>query len=433
MTSMLRSTHKMNSLRRSAFTLVELLVAMGIFVILASLAVTGYQSTYNMDQVGQAASTVRASLEGARSRAIKAKGRRGLRLLLDPQDRRIVTSLAYVSPPETVTGYLRLEFDNRQPADDPPPEDSPSFGRWRVFHDNGSINDENTVDSIPWRTLYEQAMLRPGCQVTFDIGADNVTAKLLHRSRYGGNATSDAWVIDVISGTVSSAPPPVGASPEQDRTGSQRLQGAYSDPDDQSGAVVIGLPTAVASIRIKYTLSLQPAIIEGTTPVALPTGTCIDLDGSRIPAKWRPGYTSQNPGVYSTPVAPDRAYGPLLNSALAPAEVGPIDIFFTSNGSLQNDLQLDAFLIFRIASREDLIAARQELTDPLESLGTDGNPVVVRDPERPAKLVTLSTKTGMMRVSNVSGEGDTNGKFNNELLDHTNAFRDSILGKEAKQ
>ncbi|HWL10753.1 MAG TPA: prepilin-type N-terminal cleavage/methylation domain-containing protein, partial [Planctomicrobium sp.] len=116
-------------MRRSAFTLVELLVAMGIFVILASLAVTGYQSTYNMDQVGQAASTVRASLEGARSRAIKAKGRRGLRLLLDPQDRRIVTSLAYVSPPETVTGYLRLEFDNRQPADDPPPEDSPSFGR----------------------------------------------------------------------------------------------------------------------------------------------------------------------------------------------------------------------------------------------------------------------------------------------------------------
>jgi len=88
---------------RGAFTLTELLVAMGIFVILATLTVGAFR-TNNQDRVGNAAGNFKNALEGARSRAINSGEVRGLRLLLDtnpdPDGRRICRSVIYVGAPD---------------------------------------------------------------------------------------------------------------------------------------------------------------------------------------------------------------------------------------------------------------------------------------------------------------------------------------------
>src|SRR5690606_11066850 len=80
---------------RPAFTLVELLVAMTIFSILAVMTLSALRSN-DSDRISAATGTLRNALEGARSRAIKSRQVRGLRLITDPNDSRIVTSLIYV-------------------------------------------------------------------------------------------------------------------------------------------------------------------------------------------------------------------------------------------------------------------------------------------------------------------------------------------------
>jgi len=397
---------------RSAFTLVELLVAMGIFVILASLTVGGFRSAYDSDRVGEAASTLRAGIEGARSRAIKSKEKRGLRLLLDPQDNRMVTSIVYVGEPEVVEGYLRVEYDNRES-----PEPGPAGQLWRVF----AVPDPDApMESYQlWKPLFERGLLRlssPQCTVEFA----GKRYQLVRRSTQGSLPDDYAWIID--SGFVNSTPAP-DESPEyvddDDDLGGYRPNNA--DPQETSGSgSPIGLPRAVVSMPMKYKLHLLPAVLEGTNPVALPRNTCIDLDGSKIPEAWRPGSTGRN-------------YGPIAGS-----EVLPMDILFTPRGQLDRTLVAEGFLHFRLADRNDVMAART--TSPASAFlpNTGASPIVVKNPEHPGKLVSLVTRTGVLRISNVFGEGSTSSPpdYNNQLFDLTageRPFDYAIYGREAKR
>lgn len=91
--------------RRDGFTLVELLVAITIFVILATLAIGAYQGNQS-DRVGASSATFKNALEGARSRAIAAGEPRGLRLLVDRNDGRICTSVTYIGSNGFLEGTL---------------------------------------------------------------------------------------------------------------------------------------------------------------------------------------------------------------------------------------------------------------------------------------------------------------------------------------
>lgn len=418
---------RIRSSSRRAFTLVELLIAMAIFVILATLAIGGFRVAYDADRVGEAATVVRGGLEGARSRAIKSGQVRGVRLLLDPQDNRIVTSIVYVGEPEVIEGYCRVEFDNG--LDGTPAE---SRQKWRVF----PVSDPDTGNppDISWNALYRRGLLRSQCKIELYGRSYTLWDQIEKQAREfdGAPPYDDAWTLS--------------ESPEDDSSHlfpGAGLAEAGEAPENYDGTILSkrppnadtsernvtdsphGLRRAVASKPMKYKLHLLPAVLEGASPVALPRNTCIDLDGSYLPKGWRPGSVN-------------RAYGRVAGN-----EVLPIDILFTPRGNVSRDLVGNGFLIFRIANRNDVDAARINL-----GLNSSTDPRVIANPEYSARFVTLVTQTGMTHISPVKGElagEEFNGQKNSRYFTDTfsasssdpfynvNPFRDAILGREAVQ
>lgn len=107
-----------------------------------------------------------------------------------------------------------------------------------------------------------------------------------------------------------------------------------------------------------------------------------------------------------------------------------MDIMFNKRGVVTNDYITEGFFHFRVADRNDVLAARNNI--PALANPTS-YPVVVKDPEHPAKVVTLQTHTGMLRITNVHNEESTGSPpvYNTAILSDK-PFRNGILGKEAK-
>jgi prepilin-type N-terminal cleavage/methylation domain len=374
------------------FTLVELLVAMSIIIILSAVAITGFRSAYEADRVKEAASVLRGAIEGARSRAIRAGDNRGIRLLLDPDDNRMVTSIVYIAPTEQITGYLRYEYDSTDLIG------LESKGKWRVFDVTEFVDPTNYVN---WRQLYRMGLLRPQCEIQFNGQVYRLESPVPLRP--GPQAEDDAWTISAGSELGDGSVPPLPV--DLDTTEPGAGIGLHNSMD------IINSPRA--SLPVPYTLTLLPSILEGASPVSLPARTCIDLDGSQVPKRWRPLTTGQ-------------PYGPRANNG----EVWPMDIMFNKRGVVTNDYITEGFFHFRVADRNDVLAARNNI--PALANPTS-YPVVVKDPEHPAKVVTLQTHTGMLRITNVHNEESTGSPpvYNTAILSDK-PFRNGILGKEAK-
>lgn len=88
---------------RRGFTLVELLVVIGILVLLTTMIVWGVANTRSTDKARSAARTAQSAFLGARDRAVHAKEMRGLRLLRDPNNFTIVNGFQYVRPLPVLT------------------------------------------------------------------------------------------------------------------------------------------------------------------------------------------------------------------------------------------------------------------------------------------------------------------------------------------
>lgn len=96
---------------RSGFSLVELLVSITIFVILATIALSAFRDSKH-DKVAAASRQISAAIGGARSRASKAVEPRGLRLLRDKLDYRLISGLQYVGQSQLFGGgTLRVQID----------------------------------------------------------------------------------------------------------------------------------------------------------------------------------------------------------------------------------------------------------------------------------------------------------------------------------
>jgi prepilin-type N-terminal cleavage/methylation domain-containing protein len=245
--------------RRSGFTLVELLVAMTIFVILAALTVAGFRTT-GTDRIGAASGTVRNALDGARSRAIRAGEPRGLRLIRDPNDPRIITSMVYIGQPDFDEGIGRIVFEG-------------GIDRW-VFRN----------ESDHWPALAARDLL-------YEVSPNHPNPTRRHpRNRIEIPAGSGNWfVIDQY--------PRIDANgdPSARRV---RLVGHY-EPSIFGGG---GLEPVPNGVTIRYRLELAPTPLPGSDPILLPAQTCIDLDGSAVP--WR-----NNSGNYPEPNL-DIMFGP---------------------------------------------------------------------------------------------------------------------------
>ncbi|WP_437225250.1 pilus assembly FimT family protein [Planctomicrobium sp. SH661] len=397
---MIRSPKQIRN-QRTGFTLVELLVAMTIFAILATLTISAWRGT-DADRVSNAAAVFKNALEGAKSRAIKSGESRGLRLNLDPNDNTIVTSVVYVDGGRFESGKLYLEYDNRVAGDD---GYQPSrAGKWRA----------SSTDTALWSNFSSRGLIGPGTLIEIPSGSGNWLRLTSDNEPIGGRTW---WILD---GSIAGLADTAGSPPGYARVGYTLGTKSSSEGEDGGSPIksTFGLPTANAT-EVDYRMQLMPALLAGGEPISLPLNTCIDLVGSKIPLSWLP-----NSSISKT------AYGPTT---------GFMDILFTPRGTVARPLTTEGTLHFRVASTVDLVIGRPATMPPRDS-SSRAKPVVITDPQRGAKLVSIVTQTGSLVNADVSGEGNTSGDFNNEVADlnammltgTSNPFYYAIYGKESQ-
>jgi len=244
--------------RRRGFTLVELLVVVGIMVLLASITAMTISLTINGDKVRSGARQVQSYLEGARDRAIYAKAPRGVRFLVDQGNNRTVTSMVFIAPTDDWTqGSIQLE---RLDLDNDTNADTASSQAVVVRGFDSDPNSYYSNNPTNWVNLYNQGLLRDGARIL--IPNDNtgtwytITTSLL--ANY--NPASGSYY-----------PPRL------------RLSTPYiNSPSNSNPLAVPAFPTGGP---VTYRLQLPATVLPNQEPVLLPKGTVIDLDRcSKTPA-----------------------------------------------------------------------------------------------------------------------------------------------------
>ncbi|MFM7058349.1 MAG: Tfp pilus assembly protein FimT/FimU [Planctomycetota bacterium] len=243
---------------RRAYTLVEMLIVVGIVMLLLSMTLLTVRFVRDGDRVTSAASRLQSFLGGARDRAVYARKPRGVRLFLDAKNPRTVTSMAYIDPADTWTdGLIQLR------RWDPDLNGATNTNGNIDINQDGGNDDPREVwmvvgEGTGWGELKRRGLLIDGMRIRIPKGPEG--------SWYPINTR----LIDI------SQPPPT--------TQVLVLGLPYRDPGDtpkdRSVAYESGGPE-------DYEIELQPRLLP-IEPVALNEGVCIDLDGSKIPEAWRP-------------------------------------------------------------------------------------------------------------------------------------------------
>ncbi len=379
---------------REGFTLVELLVAIAIFVILATIAISAFQES-DQDRAAAGAQQLRSMLEGARSRAIHDRLPRGLRLLLDPNNPGMVTSLVYIGAPRqyrrtlTLPELLGADGHPGTNGDDdsdgvttdmnldgiPDTEDF-EYG-WQGSDDAiqataatspGPFTPVWTItEYVRWPNLYDRGLLRPTSEfrgARIKIPADN------------GN-----WFpITQVTRTTSPQAVTITIAGQYGPRVQRRLN--HNNPafePEYYAAIGTGNPEP-ATNGIEYILELAPPILPGSSPKPLANGIAIDLDGSKLPTAWGTG------GNY----------------------LPRMDILFSPRGDVIGDAGAAGILHFILADVED-IANGTRYTAP------DQRAPALRV-EKKDRLVTLFTRTGLVLTSPVNHFDATASPYEYALL-----------------
>ncbi|MEZ6062456.1 MAG: prepilin-type N-terminal cleavage/methylation domain-containing protein [Planctomycetaceae bacterium] len=241
--------------RRSGYTLIEILVVISIVLILASITLATVKFSRDADRVRNGALQVQSFLAGARDRAIYSKEPRGVRLFIEPPPGGVAAGPSPVSRTISTMAYI-----------------APG-GTWGSPENSSGINLERTA---------------PGADVTLVHGFNNPGWWNLKRR---------GWLVDGLRIRIPKGPTgnwyPIDTSlidttvaPADDQL--LILQIPYADPGDPTDTI--------AHRDLTYEIEL-PARILPQDPAILPEGTVIDLDGSKVPDIWRPANTGN--GNYS--------------------------------------------------------------------------------------------------------------------------------------
>ena len=234
---------------RTGFTMIELLIAVAILVILTTLTVSAF-NVNDADRVSNSIGTFKNALEGARSRAINSGEVRGLRLIADLNENRMVKSMVYIGSAEPDTGIGGINYESVNQ-------------RW-VFRNNV------TNDSLAWGQLIDRDLIATGGRIEIPANSGHWYTIVQPIKNY--NMTSNEVVI---------------------------LAGHYR-PSQPSGT---NSYTAIPATDISYRLELEPTTLDGADPILLDPQTCIDMDGSVVPVGWRPGQVADAYGVDSRPMS----------------------------------------------------------------------------------------------------------------------------------
>ena len=140
---------------RASFTLLELLVSLGIILILATLTMRLLNATLNSDRIRNGAREFQTFLAGARDRAVYAGQPRGVRLIQDPLDRSAVHSFVYIGAPSTFTDGTQITVNTVGTV--------------------STITFSNPQTANNWTTLVNRGLLTDGAYITFGTGSAALT------------------------------------------------------------------------------------------------------------------------------------------------------------------------------------------------------------------------------------------------------------------
>ena len=88
---------------RRGFTMIELMVVVGIMLLLTAITLVSINFGFSRDRVRGAARQIQSFIAGARDRAIHAKEVRGVRLILHPTSNHVVTAMQYIGAPDRLS------------------------------------------------------------------------------------------------------------------------------------------------------------------------------------------------------------------------------------------------------------------------------------------------------------------------------------------
>lgn len=324
------------------FTLVELLVVVTVLLILLVMTVTAIDFTFKSERVRSATRQVQSALEGARDRAIAANERRGLRFLVDAGEDR--NGNGVLDPGEDLNGNAVLDVGDPRIVNRVIYVGAPlswskgriqSLERWDV-NGNGTIDaGESTQIRIVrgsadcgWYTLKER-----GFFPVFELGTGSGGAFVPATDDMNGNGVQDLEPPAQIR--INGQPFAVLTNLLTPMSQLLMLVPEYSDDAGAtSGSQVVALSGGLYS---KYVLELPPRVLPDAKPILLPDGVCIDLDGSDVPAGWRPR----------------------SSAAVTAPYLSRMDIVFSSRGvvSWPPDVAARGLIHLYLAERKDVVHA----------------------------------------------------------------------------
>lgn len=338
---------------RSGFTLVELLVVVALMLILITITVVSIDYGFTSERIRSGARQLQSALEGARDRAIFAKEPRGLRLLVDSSEPRMIRSLIYIGAEKNWSeGQIQLERMDFE-------EDVNGNGKLDPGEDsnmNGRLDGDGVADgpgvlivrgdsTCGWSTLKDRGFLGVYEDLNFnrqlDPGEDQNGNGLLDLDapRIKIPANDNGLWYTVVTHRLSPT--------------NQILQ--LVTPYRDSGTTPPGL-TSVTAFQISgpstYLLELLPRILPDAQPILLPEGVVIDLDASDIPSEWRPTRGEDTNGNGLLDGGEDTNGNGVLNVG---TYSGRMDIMFSPRGVVTGSLAARGLLHLYLAETKDVV------------------------------------------------------------------------------
>lgn len=415
---------------RRAFTLVELLVSISIFVILSIIALSAFQGS-SKDRITAGARQVQAVFNGAKSRAAKAGEPRGVRLLLDPSDRRCVNALQYIGAASYHLGTARVQI-----------AESTNF-TWSspAIDDNHPICRIVCEQAGDWAELQSQGLINANTPLRVRIPNDS----------------TGRWYnlinVDTSTGVGFLSQVPVGAEWKDNVAFSSILDSAMQDSSipayqlQPQGPLNTGVARTSApdyysnTLPISYLLRLEPQSLSNSAPINLPPGVVIDLDGSRVPGNWRQREDLDNDGNLDGGEDVDgngqldfsANYAPTFPSTYnnGPA---PLDIMFGPNGTATGEFAALGAIFLTIAHVDDIELSRSmRVVNPTIK---DWSALVPGDyqdsygdvalfPNKERRAVAIYPLTGNVFISQVNGVSANAYRLADDPFSYAYAGRDS--------